>query len=131
MKGNAAGLARSPTCPHSGLDFIIFDVPEGLPIPGLFVPPNDIPAWNVYENSHIEALFEFADSLLHDNGVILIFLPESPSIKMDVKSYVASYDFKIFKDWWGINELRLTSLLCSDHTVSDVVTTFLYLSLLH
>ena len=110
---------------------IIFDVPEGLPIPGLSVPPNDIPAWNVYKNSHIEALFEFPDSFLHDNGTILVFLPESPSIRMDVKSYAASYDFKIFKDWWDINELRLTSPLSSDHTVSDVVTNFLYLGLSH
>ena len=110
---------------------IIFDVPEGLPVPSLSVPPNDIPAWNAYENSHIEALFDFADSFLHDNGAILVFLPESPSIRMDVKSYAASYDFKIFKDWWGINELRLTSPLNSNHTVSDVVTNFLYLVLLH
>ena len=48
-----------------------------------------------------------------------------------MKSYAASYDFKIFKDWWGINELRLTSPLNLDHTISDVVTTFLYLSFLH
>ena len=76
---------------------IIFDVPQGLPIPSLSVPPNDIPAWNVYEHSHIESLFEFADSFLHGNGAILAFLPESPSIKMDVKSYAASYDFKILR----------------------------------
>ena len=50
---------------------------------------------------------------------------------MEVKSYAASYDFKIFKDWWDINELRLTSPLSSDHTVSDVVTNLLYFSLLH
>lgn len=109
---------RSTTCTHGGFDLVVVDIPEGLPVPGVSSPPTAIPDWNVYIESHLEAVFEFAHYYLHGNAPLLILMPESPAMRAEVQTYARTYDFKILKDWWGFNSLRLASPKDPSTTVS-------------
>lgn len=117
---------RSKTCTHGGFDLVVVDIPEGLPVPGISSPPTAIPYWNVYIESHLEAVFEFAHYYLHGNAPLLILMPESPAIRAEVQTYARTYDFKIFKDWWGFNSLRLASPKDPSTTVSTLNPSPLY-----
>jgi hypothetical protein len=103
---------------HGGFDLVVVDIPEGLPVPGLSSPPAAIPDWNVNIKSHLEAVFEFTHYYLHSNAPFLILMPESPTMRAEVQTYARTYDFKILKDWWGFNSLRLASPKDPSTTVS-------------
>ena len=100
---------RSAHCPHSGFDLILADIPDGMPVLSISKHAKDIPSWNEYSIPLVESLFEFSDYFLHDCGGMLVFLPEVPSIRADVLSYASGYGFKVFRDWWAINDLPFTS----------------------
>jgi hypothetical protein len=50
----------------------------------------------------VETIFAYSVQHLSDDGAILIFLP----------GWAQEYGYMQYKDWWGINELRLSS--CRD-----------------
>lgn len=64
------------------VDLIIFDVSEGLPVPGVS-QGNEVPSWNKLEvcpgesgsdkSPWIHAAFNFADQWIADNGAVLVF----------------------------------------------------------
>lgn len=54
---------------------IIIDKPEGLPVPNISSSPNAFPLWKVYNEDHVEALFEFCRAYLKDDACILVFMP--------------------------------------------------------
>jgi hypothetical protein len=103
------------------------DILEGLPVPGVSSPPSAIPDWNVYIESHLEAVFEFAHYFLHSNAPLLIFMPESPTMRAEAQTYARTYEFKILKDWWGFNSLRLASPKDPSATVNISIHPFIFL----
>lgn len=107
----------SEDCTFGGFDLIIADLPEGLPVPNVSSPPHVIPAWNDHKRKNIEALFEFACAYLTDDGPLLLFVPEKKDVRDDVRTFAASYDFVLRKDWWGFNELPLCYPLDTSLTV--------------
>jgi hypothetical protein len=94
-------------CPHRGFDLLIADLSEGLPMP--IVSPSAIPEWNKRDSDEIEAIFEFAFHFLHDDAHILLFVPESKNVRLDVRTFAATYEFVLIRDWWGINFMHLCS----------------------
>ena len=39
--------------------------------------------------------------------LLFVVFPKNIKVKIDVWTYATSYKFKIAKEWWGVNELRL------------------------
>ena len=78
------------------MDLVIFDVPENLPIPGI-VPVGEVPHWNklkmkskglgIHESPWIHKAFEFASTWIQDDGVVLVFFPDSSFISHKILSW--------------------------------------------
>jgi hypothetical protein len=51
-----------------GVDLMIVDIPEGLPVPMVSSPLTSIPGWNSADPNFLPLLFDFGSSLVHDNG---------------------------------------------------------------
>ena len=111
----------SVLCPHRGFDLLIGDLPEGLHVPQISSPPSDVPQWNKHSTTEVEAIFEFAFSFLHDDAFILLFIPECKDVRQDVRTYSATYDFTLVKDWWGVNVMKLCSGIDVSATVSPIL----------
>jgi len=102
------------------IDFLVGDVPDNLPVQFISNPPSAIPEWNrTPADEFVEPLFAFAQEYLGDDAGVLLFVPESPAIRRDVLSWAEAYGYTPFKDWWGINELRLTSFRDPKRTVHN------------
>jgi hypothetical protein len=56
-----------------GVDLMIVDIPVGLPIPMVSSPPTFVPNWNTADRNFLPMVFDFGSSLVHDNGVLLLF----------------------------------------------------------
>ena len=96
--------------PDACLDMLIADIPDNLPVPGISNPSTTVPDWNKTNvDDFVEILFAYAVQHLFDDGAILMFLLESPSIRNDVLGWATEYSYNMYKGWWGINKLRLTS----------------------
>lgn len=106
--------------------------PTILPVPRISNPATVVPDWNKTNvDDFVETLFAFAVQHLSDDGAILLFLPESPKIRKDVLRWAQEYGYLQYKDWWGINKLRLTSYRDSQRTVLMhliTLTDFLFIS---
>ena len=94
-------------CPHTGFDLLIGDLSEGIFVP--LVSPSAILEWNKHDSDEIEGIFEFAFHFLQDDAHILLFVPESKNVRLDVWTFAATYEFVLIKDWWGINFMHLCS----------------------
>jgi hypothetical protein len=57
----------------SGVDLMIVDIPEGLPVPIVSSPPTSVPVWNLADENFLPLVFDFGSSLVHDNGALLLF----------------------------------------------------------
>ena len=77
------------------VDLVIFDVPENLPVPGI-IPADEVPHWNKlkirskgpgrHKSPWIHRAFEFASTWLQDDGVVLVFFPDSRFISNEILS---------------------------------------------
>ena len=114
------------TCPHRGFDLLIADLPKGLPVP--LISPSSIPEWNKHDSDEIEAIFEFAFHFLHDDAHILLFVPKSKNVRLDVRTFAAIYEFNLIRDWWGINSMHLCSGVDASAKVCFVDNDFKFLT---
>ena len=99
----------SPQCKHSGLDLIIANIPENLPVPGISAPFTSVPPWNMRPEGYVESIFEFGDVYLHDDAAILLFHCDDRALYSEVEEAAEQYNFRLCKDWWGINDIALAS----------------------
>jgi len=83
-------------------------------------PPESVPSWNIYTPDFVETIFEFASGTLQDDGAVMLFLPDNPKTRRGVDKFAKVHGFQCFSDWWGVNELRLTSHRDINCTVSDI-----------
>jgi hypothetical protein len=102
-----------------GVDLMIVDIPEGLPIPMVSSPPTFVPEWNSNDKNFLAMVFDFGGSFVHDNGVLLLFHKDDLKLRADIRGFAKAYHFKILKEWTGINRLPLTSAKDASKTVSD------------
>jgi hypothetical protein len=101
-----------------GVDLMIVDIPEGLPIPMVSSSPTSVPEWNSDDKNFLAMLFDMGSSLVHDNGVLLLFHKDDLKLKADIKGSAKAYHFKILKEWMQINRLPMTSTRDASKTVS-------------
>jgi hypothetical protein len=103
---------------RTSVDLVNIDISDDLPIPELSSPPSFVPEWNKRKKGFLEVLFDFANSNLHDNGAILFFFSDDLDVKADLKGLMSAYGFLTFKEWMGMNRLRMTSARDHSKTVS-------------
>jgi hypothetical protein len=101
-----------------GVDLMIVDIPEGLPVPMVSSPPTSVPGWNSTDKNFLPLVFDFGSSLVHDNGALLLFHKNDLKFRADIRGFANAYHFKILKEWTGINWLALTSARDASKTVS-------------
>jgi hypothetical protein len=102
----------------TGIDLMIVDIPEGLPVPIVSSPPTSVPVWNSTDDNFLPLVFDFGSSLVHDNGALLLFHKDDLKLRADIRGYAKAYHFSIFKEWTGINRLPITSPRDASKTVS-------------
>jgi hypothetical protein len=77
---------------------MIVDIPEGLPVPMVSSLPTSVPEWNSNDKNFLAMVFDFGSSLVHDNGVLLLFHKDNLKLRADIKGSAKAYHFKILKD---------------------------------
>ena len=103
----------------AGVDLMILDIPEGLPVPMVSDPASSVPEWNKLPERFVETIFEFASGLVHDNGVLLLFHLDDLQMKADIRGCLKAYHFSLFKEFMGVNCLQLISARNASKTVSE------------
>jgi hypothetical protein len=117
-KSDKARAFQGMQSTDGGVDLMIVDIPEGLPVPMVSSPPASIPGWNSIDENFLSLVFDFGSSLVHDNGALLLFYKDDLKLRADIRGYANAYHFKIFKEWTGVNRLPLTSARDASKTVS-------------
>jgi hypothetical protein len=92
-----------------GMDLMILDIPDDLPIPHLSSPTIDVPEWNKLRPKFLDNVFDFASSHLQDAGAILLFFSNDLNLKATLRGFNNTYGFMVFREWMGINRLRMTN----------------------
>jgi len=111
---------------HKGLDLLFADIPENLPVPNI---STDVPAWNKLPDSYFECLFAFANSNLHDDGVLVLVHCASPSFAKSIYDWANTYEFYIAEDWFGMNELDLQSPVVPTGVVLYLIPPLLFFNI--
>jgi hypothetical protein len=105
----------------TGVDLMIVDIPEGLPVPIVSSPPTSVPVWNSTDINFLPLVFDFGSSLVHDTGMLLLFYKDDLKLRADIRGYAKAYHFSIFKEWTGINCLPITNPRDASKTVSGSI----------
>jgi hypothetical protein len=112
----ALGVARSDV---GMADLVIADIPENLPVPNVSDPSYSVPSWNALDSDFLGELFDFADEILHDDGALLLFHHvDNGDFRESIESHFAAFGFTMFKEWLGVNRLRLSSAKHKEKTTN-------------
>jgi hypothetical protein len=105
------------SCP--GVDLILFDCPENLPVPEISFPMHAIPPWNSDEECEaLNNVFLFAEKHLQDHGCLIVFHSRCGASKSNIAGLCLLYPTLVEKeDWLGMNRMHLTSPLDKTTTV--------------
>jgi hypothetical protein len=103
----------------TGVDLMILDIPEGLPVPMVSSSPTSIPVWNSEDVNFLPVSFALGSTLVHDGGALLLFHKDDLKLRALIRSTARAYHFTMLKEWTGINRLPITSARDSSKTVSD------------
>ena len=101
-----------------GLDLIILDILDGLPVPSLSSPSFSVLSWNILRHGFLDHTFDFASVHVQDRGAFLLFFPNNLELKAKLRRYMTAYNFVLFREWMGINRLRMTSTRDRSKTIS-------------
>jgi hypothetical protein len=101
-----------------GIDLMIVDILEGLPIPMVSSPPTPVPRWNSVDKNFLPMVFDLGSSLVHNNGALLLFHKDDLKLRADIRGFAKAYHFSILKEWTGINRLPITSAMNASKTMS-------------
>ena len=112
---------------HTGIDLIIADVPESLPVKGISIPSSQIPEWNRRSEHYFDDVFTFAERNLHDNGVLLFFHAVDPKVDKHIKTFAKLCNFDLQRKWMGVNDIFLTS--AADPEDEVCIFLFIFLSI--
>jgi hypothetical protein len=117
-KSNKARAFKGKQGTIGGVDLMIVDIPEDLPVPMVSFPPTSVLEWNSDDKNFLAMVFDIGSSLVHDNGVLLLFHKDDLKLRADIRGSAKAYHFKILKEWTGINCLPMTSARDALKTVS-------------
>jgi hypothetical protein len=92
-----------------GVNLMIVDIPEGLPVPMVSSLPTSVLGWNSTDKNFLPLVFDFGSSLIHDNGALLLFHKDDLKLRADIKGFAKAYHFSILKEWTEIDRLPITS----------------------
>jgi hypothetical protein len=81
-----------------GVDLMIVDIPEGLLVSMVSSPPTSVPKWNSEDKNFLAMVFDFGSSLVHDNGVLLLFHKDNLNLRANTRGSAKAYHFKILKE---------------------------------
>jgi hypothetical protein len=101
------------------IDLMIVDISEGLLVSMVSSPPTSVIEWNSEDKNFLPMVFDFGNSLVHDNGVLLFFHNDDLKLRGDIRGFAKAYHFKILKKWTGINCLPITSAKDASKTMND------------
>ena len=117
----------------SVVDLVVFDIPEGLPVPGIGAP-GFVPEWNrlekripdpqkknKMESPFIKDAFEFAETWICDDGCLLVFFPDSRFHNNEVLGWAAWANFKEAMKWTVVSGLPLTK---PDYSEGETTKTY-------
>jgi len=99
------------------VDLLIVDIPKGLPVPTVSIPPSSIPQWNAFSKKGLQDVFNFGENYLHDDGTLLILYPFTRHILSYILGFCEDFGFKLQKKWVSVNRLHLMSALDLNETV--------------
>ena len=117
-KSDKARTFRSVPDAKAGVDLMIMDIPEGLPVPTVASPTSSVPEWNKLPDRFVKTIFEIASGLVHDNKVLLLIHLDDLQMRADIRGCLKAYHFSLFKEFVGVNRLPLTSARNASKTVS-------------
>jgi hypothetical protein len=112
-----------------GVDLMLVDIPEGLPVPLVSSPRSAVPEWNSIHESvpFLSMVLALGGMLVHDNGALLLFHKDDLQLRADIRGTADAYKWKILKEWTGINCLPLTSARDASKTVSGSNLVFCFI----
>ena len=112
----ALGVARS----NVGMaDLVIADISNNLHVHNVSNPSYSLPSWNALDTDFLGELFDFADEImLHDGALLLFHADDNGDLKKSIQNHFAAFEFTIFKEWLGVNRLRLSSPTHKDMTTN-------------
>lgn len=119
-KSGRPRVFKGESCTEPCVDLILVDMPEGLHVPSVSDPPNEIPSWNAVDDEWLDPIFDFADNHLVDDGALIIIHPYRQSTKANILGYSNAFGFSLFKDWTCMNRLHLASPVNAFKSVSSV-----------
>ena len=101
-----------------GVDLVIFDCPENLPVPGVSSPKDAVPTWNADEEFEaLQSVFGFAKMHLQDDGCMIVFHSWCADSKGNIAGLCETYSMVKMKELMGVNRLHLTSAVDNTATV--------------
>jgi hypothetical protein len=100
-----------------GMDLMILDIPDDLPVPHVSNPTTDVPDGNKLRPKFMDNMFDFVALHLQDAGAILLFFSDDLKLKATLRGFNNTYGFTVFKEWMGINRLQMTSAKDKSTTV--------------
>ena len=68
-----------------GIDLMIMDVLEGLPVPMVSYLLISIPDWNSEDENFMAMVFDMESSFVYDNGVLVLFHKDDLKLKANIR----------------------------------------------
>jgi hypothetical protein len=92
-----------------GVDLVVVDISKSLLVLNVSILSFVVLEWNNLKPSFLNNVFDFASSHLHDHGAMILIHGDGVKIKTEIKGFLKVYHLKVFKEWMGINHLRMMS----------------------
>ena len=89
------------------VDLMLVDYQEDLRVPTVSDPSNEVPRWNKFLPANFDAIFDFADNHIQDDGAMVVIHPYDVAAKSAVLGYAKTYGFVERKNWVCMNRLHL------------------------
>jgi hypothetical protein len=91
LKSNKARAFKGVQGTVSGVDLMIVDITEGLPVPMVSSPHTFVPEWNSEDKNFLPMVFDFGSFLVLDNGALLLFYKDDLKLRADIRGYANAY----------------------------------------
>ena len=89
-------------------DLVIADISENMLVPNVSDPAYSVPSWIALDFDFLGELFDFMDVIIHDDRVFLLFHPDdNGDSRENIHNDFLAFGVTIFKEWLGVNRLRL------------------------
>jgi hypothetical protein len=96
LKSDKARAFKGVQGTTSGVDLMIVDIPEGLPVSMVSSPHLSVPERNSEDKNFLPMVFDFGSFLVHDNGALLLFHKGDLKLRADIRGYCGNMDLVFF-----------------------------------